>query len=166
MTATEEYVQGIARCLEVKGFDVKDGDLSSDFRLVAYRSQFRPQWLTKINLFTVVTETQVATASTVEEYTKRALDYGVAQKGRFRGLQNGVAVICVILANSADPEAITSAKTYLTRRAGAFAWPVLVDVSAGTRYRHEGRVFIGGVFANWMRQQIDDVVPDPPQPAS
>jgi hypothetical protein len=56
---------------EVKGFDVKDGDLSSDFRLVAYRSQFRPQWLTKINLFTVVTETEVATPSTVEEYTKR-----------------------------------------------------------------------------------------------
>jgi hypothetical protein len=166
VAVTEEYVQGIARRLEMKGFDVKDGDLPADFRLVGYRSQFRLRWLAKINLFAVVTETQVATASTVEGYTKRALDYGIAQKGRFRGLQNGVAVISVVVANAADQGAITSAKTYLTRRPGAFAWPVLVDMSSGIRYRHEGRVLIGGFFANWMREQIDDVVPEPQRSVS
>jgi hypothetical protein len=163
---TEEYVQGIARRLEMKGFDVKDGDLPADFRLIGYRSQFRLLWLAKINLFTVVTETQVAEASTVEGCTKQALDYGVAQKGRFRGLQNGVAVISILVANSADPDAIAFAQSNLTRRFGAFAWPVLVDLSTGTHYQHEGRVLIGGLFANWMRQQIDNVVPGPPRPVS
>jgi hypothetical protein len=155
-----EFVQDIARQLALKGVDVKYGEQPTRFSLVGYRSQFRPLLMTKINLFTVVAEADAATADTIEEFTSRSLDYGIAQKGRFRGLQNGIAVISILVANTVEPDAIAFAKTHLTRRAGAFAWPVLVDLSLGISYRHEGRVFIGGFFAHWMRDQIDTALPE------
>ena len=84
------------------------------------------------------------------------------KKGRFRGLQNGVAVIPATVASEVQPAAIEVATGQLIRRWAAFAWPTLVDTSAGHVYRHEGQVTIGGLYANWMRLQIAQIFPQPP----
>jgi hypothetical protein len=62
-------------------------------------------------------------------------------------LQKGFAVISISVANTVEPNAIAFAKTHLTRRAGAFAWPVVVDLSSETSYHYEEKVFIAAFFA-------------------
>ena len=49
----------------------------------------------------------------------------------------------------------------LVRRFSAFAWPATVDLTSPHVYQHEGHVLLGGIYADWMRQQTAIALPDP-----
>jgi hypothetical protein len=159
MTA-DEYVRAIAQRLESDGAEIDSKNLPAGFVLIGYRSQFRLRWVaSKLNLFTIVAQAEVGTVDRLEHHTDEALSYATSQKGRFRGLQNGVAAIPALVASTVEPEAITFASTHLTRKFSAFAWPVLVDLASEKIYRHQGTVFLGGIYANWIRHRIDATFP-------
>ena len=158
----DEYIYSVAERLRAAGAEVGNEDLPSGVGLVGRRCQFRIRWLaTKLNMFVVVRATETATPAELLRHANEALDYAVGQKGRFRGLQNGVAAIPVLVAPVVEPGAIEVATGQLIRRWAAFAWPTLVDCTSGRVYRHEGQVTIGGLYAKWMRQQIAETFPEP-----
>jgi hypothetical protein len=78
-----------------------------------------------------------------------------------RGLQTGVATIPVLVGQSVDVSGETFARRQLIKRFSAFGWPVAVDLSARRVYGHEGRVYLGGLYAGWMRERISAALPDP-----
>ena len=159
--------RGISQRLKADGGKIIEQDLPPEFKLVGYRSEFRLRWVaSKLHLFTVVAEVPVATSVDLDRHTDAALKYAVDQKGRFRGLQNGVAAIPVLLAPVVEPNAVEFAQKRLIRKWGAFAWPALVDLISEKIYSHVGSVAIGGIYAGWMRQQIRVALPEPPLPSA
>jgi hypothetical protein len=162
----EEYIELVATRLRAEGAEVGTTEFRGVTALVGYRPKFRLRWMaTRLNLFTVVIAEPVVTAQGLELFTNDALKYATSQKGRFRGLQNGVAAIPVLVGAQVDADAITYARTKLVRKFSAFAWPAAVDLSSGETYQHQGRVAIGGIYAGWMREQTAVALPKP-TPAS
>lgn len=128
--------------------------------LVGYRSEFRLRWMaTKLNLFTVIRSVPEVTVAALEDFSNEALDYGVKRKGRFRGLQTGVAAIPVLVGDLVDPAASDYARTVLLRRWSALAWSATVDLGREVVSTHEGSVTIGGLYASWMREQTAVALP-------
>jgi hypothetical protein len=160
--SADEYVKEVASRLRADGAEVTTESIRDLTTLVGYRSQFRLRWFaTRLNLFTVVGSVPTVTVAGLEQFSKDAIDYAIARKGQFRGLQNGVAVIPVLVGERTEPDAATYATNTLVRRFSAFAWPATVDLTSRHVYKHEGRVFLGGVYADWMRQQTVIALPDP-----
>jgi len=156
----QEYVDAVADRLRGDGAAVSTEVLPGGEALVGYRSQFRLRWMaTKLNLFTVVRAVPEVTVSALESFSNEALDQGVKLKGRFRGLQTGVAVIPALVGEMAEPAAADYARTVLVRRWSAFAWPAVVDLHRDVVSTHEGSVTIGGIYASWMREQTAVALP-------
>lgn len=159
--SADEYTKEIASRLRADGAEVTTESIGDLTTLVGYRSQFRLRWMaTRLNLFTIVGTVPLVTVAGLERFTNDAIDYAISQKGQFRGLQNGVAVIPVLLGERIDPEAATFAKDRLVRRFSAIGWPATVDTTSGHVYKHEGRVLLGGIYASWLRQQTAIALPD------
>lgn len=152
----DEYLNGVADRLRADGASVTHEQFGGVDAFVGYRSQFRLRWMaTKLNLFTVVVSQPSITADGLQQYAKDVLDFANSQKGRFRGLQNGVAAIPVQVGSEIETGAIAFAESKIVKRFAAFAWPAVVDLSTGGVHRHQGRVALGAVYASWMRQQTD-----------
>jgi hypothetical protein len=160
--SADEYIKEVASRLRADGAEVTTESIRGLTTLVGYRSQFRLRWFaTRLNLFTVVGSVPTVTVAGLEQFSKDAIDYAIARKGQFRGLQNGVAVIPVLVGDRIEPDAAMYATNTLVRRFSAFAWPATVDLTSRHVHTHEGRVFLGGVYADWMRQQTAIALPDP-----
>ena len=160
--SADEYIKEVASRLRADGAEVTTESMRELTMLVGYRSQFRLRWFaTRLNLFTIIGSVQTVTVAGLEQFSKDAIDYAIARKGQFRGLQNGVAVIPVLVGERIEPDAATYATDTLVRRFSAFAWPATVDLTSRHVYKHEGRVLLGGVYADWMRQQTAIALPDP-----
>jgi hypothetical protein len=156
----EEYTRAVSERLSSDGAQVGTVPFRGGPALVGYRPQFRLRWMAvRLNLFTVVVSQPVVSAAALEEFSVEALTYALGRKGDFRGLQNGVAVIPVMLGSQVEPDAVAMARDKLIRRFSAFAWPTVVDLTTGTVHKHEGRVLVGGIFAAWMRQQTKVALP-------
>lgn len=150
----DEYLNLVAERLQADGAKVSTELFRGVPAVVGHRAEFRLRWFaTRLNLFTVVLPEAVVTPAGLKQFAEDALDYATSQKGQFRGLQNGVAAIPVMVGSQVSPEAITFAQSMLIKRFSAFAWPAVVDLSTGQVHSHQGRVVIGGVYASWMRQQ-------------
>ena len=159
--SADEYIKEVASRLRADGAEVTTESMRELTMLVGYRSQFRLRWFaTRLNLFTIIGSVQTVTVAGLEQFSKDAIDYAIARKGQFRGLQNGVAVIPVLVGERIEPDAATYATNTLVRRFSAFAWPATVDLTSRHVYKHEGRVLLGGVYADWMRQQTAIALPD------
>ncbi len=159
----DQYIELVETQLLAEGAEVSRESINDTSALVAYRTEFRLSWLaSRLYLFTVVVGVPVATVTGLEQLTKDALAYAIARKGRFRGLQRGVAAIPVLVGKSVDVDARAYAETRVVRRRGAFSWPAAVDLSARTVHRHQGRVFIGGLYSSWLISQTDLALPIPP----
>lgn len=126
--------------------------------LVGHTSEFRWQWMaTRLHLLVCVQTVDTVTADALERFTQASLEHALASKGALRGFQVGVAAAPVLIGARVDDGARHYAEHRLVRRYGAFAWPVAIDASTGQVHRHTGRPKIGGIYAAWMREQIDAV---------
>ena len=158
----DEYIEEISRRLRTDGAEITTESIGDLTTLVGYRSEFRLRWFaTRLNLFTIVGSVQTVTVAGLEQFSKDALDHAISRKGQIRGLQNGVAVIPVLVGERIEPDAATYATDTLVRRFSAFAWPATVDLTSPHVYQHEGHVLLGGIYADWMRQQTAIALPDP-----
>jgi hypothetical protein len=158
----DEYIQSVGNRLQANGAEVSTQLFQGMPALVGRGSQFRLRWTaTRQNLLFVVIGVQTVTVKGLEQFAHDALDYAISQNGRFRGSHNGVAAVPVMVGDHADPDAASFARTELIRRFAAFAWPTAVDLQAGIVHEHEGRVVVGGMYAGWMRQQIEMALPKP-----
>src|SRR5713101_741661 len=141
--SAHELEVSLGRRLRDRGFDVREDDLPSGRALIGYRSEFRVQWLlTKLNLFVAAIEVPVVTLERVQRHVDETLTYGIEQKGRFRGLQNGVVAIPLLVSAAVDDSAAQFATRQLVRKFSASAWPAIIDTSNDRTYSHEGAVFI------------------------
>jgi hypothetical protein len=151
---SDEFVAGVGQRLQAGGAVVNWQTLAGGPALVGYQARFRLRWMaTKLHLFTVVAANASADAASLAQFANDALDFAIRSKGRLRGLQVGVAAIPILAAETVDGTAIEFAQNRLIRRWSAFAWPCAFDLGSGRSYFHEGRVTVGGVYANWMRSQ-------------
>lgn len=163
MVSAEKYLTSVTDRLVDDGARVSESDIGGFSAVVGYRAQFRWSWLaTRVHLFTVAASVPYVNMQRLQQFTNDVLSFGVMERGRLRGLQTGVGVIAALVSESVDPDARTWATTELVVRRGALAWPAVVDLSSGRRFSHAGAVRRGGLYANWMRQQIDTALPDPP----
>jgi hypothetical protein len=160
--SADEYIKEVASRLRADGAEVTTESIRDLTTLVGYRAQFRMRWMaTRVNLFTIVGTVPLVTVAGLERFTNDAIDYAISQKGKFRGLQNGVAVIPVLVGERIESGAAAFATDTLVRRFSAIGWPATVDMTSRHVYKHEGRVFVGGIYASWLRQQTAIALPDP-----
>jgi hypothetical protein len=157
------YADAVGDNLKTAGYSVSTTEVDGRRALFGYRSDLRLRWMgTKLHTFVVVgADGGELTAAGLEQFSHRALDHGVRIRGQLRGLQTGVGVIPIMVADRVMPPAASMAAGKLVRRWAAFAWPVAVDLESGQRFWHRGRVVVGGIYAGWMRGQIEVVLPDP-----
>ena len=102
----DEYLDAAARRLLDDGAQVSTHQLRGLTAVVGYRADFRWRWVaTRLHLFTLLISVESVTSGGLEQLTNDALDFAVGQKGRFRGLQSGVAVIPVLIGSRVDTEA-------------------------------------------------------------
>jgi hypothetical protein len=152
---SDEFVAGAAQRLQAGGAAVTWQTLAGGPVIVGYQARFRLRWMaTKLHLFTFVAAGPSVDARSLEQFANDALDFAVRAKGRPGALQVGVAAIPILAAATVDSTAIEFAQNRLIRRWSAFAWPCVFDLGTGRSYVHEGRVTVGGLYANWMRSQI------------
>jgi hypothetical protein len=118
-------------------------------------------WLRVFTSSPSLAQCPTVTVAGLEQFSNDAIDYAISRKGQFSGLQNGVAVIPVLVGERIEPDAATFATDTLGRRFSAFAWPATVDLTSPRVYQHEGQVLLGGIYADWMRQQTAIALPDP-----
>lgn len=158
----DQYLELVAKRLQDGGAEVSSEDVGGTTVLVGYRPRFRLAWMaTRLHLFTVVAPVQTVTLDGLTRFTQDALTYAIKRKGRLRGLQTGVAAIPVMVGVAVEPAAAAYAQHQLLKRWSAFAWPAAVDLSSRRSFRHEGRVVVGGLYANWMRTQSELATPEP-----
>jgi len=164
MALAQKYLTSMTDRLVDAGARVSESNIGGFSAVVGYQAQFRWTWLaTRMHLFTVAATVPYVNVPLLQQFTNDVLDFGVKERGRFRGLQTGVGVIAALVSESVDPDARAWATTELVVRRGAFAWPAVVDLSSCRRFSHVGAVWRGGIYANWMRQQINSALPDLPE---
>jgi hypothetical protein len=158
----DEYVTAVETRLVAGGVQIGHVPIGGLDTLIGYRSQFKMQWMaTKLHLFTVVGTTPLTVnADGLRGFSMQALDFAEREKGGMKGLQVGVAAIPILVSEHVTRDAVTLATNDIIKRFSAFAWPVVVDLTARKAYSHQGRVMIGGIYANWMRGQIELALPD------
>lgn len=158
----DEYVNQVANRLGADGAEVSSVSIGGLHSLVGLRSEFRLRWMaTHLHLLTIVSVVPLVTGPGLERFASDALDYGISRKGDFRGFQNGVAVIPVLVGERVDSEAANYAKENIVRRYAAFAWPAAVDTTTLQVHTHQGAVLVGAIYAGWMRQQTKVALHDP-----
>ena len=156
----QAYFDLVPSRLQASGYVVTPGEVGGRSVVIGYRSDFRLKWAaTKLHLFVVIGSSNALSGPELEQFANTTLDFAVSQKGRFRGFQSGVAALPALVALSVDESAIDFAKQTLIRRFSTFAWPVAVDLGAEQLYCHEGRVVVGGIYANWLRSQARQLAP-------
>lgn len=159
----DEYLRGVSERLRAGEASITTETFRGVPAVVGYRAEFRLRWLaTKLNLFVIVLAQPEVSADGMKSFSSEALDFANSQKGRFRGLQNGVAALAVQVGSDIHSDAVEFAENTIVKRFSAFAWPAVVDLSSGKVHRHQGRVPIGGIYAQWMRQQTDLALLDEP----
>ena len=160
--SADEYIKEVASRLRADGAEVtteRVGDLTT---LVGYRSQFRLRWMgMRLNLFTIVGTVPLVTVAGLERFTNDAIKYAISQKCRFHPLQRGIAVMPVLVGERVESGAAAFATDTFVRPYGAMGWPTTVDLTSRHVYSHEGRVYLGGIYAGWLRQQTAIALPDP-----
>src|SRR5664280_1133983 len=137
--SADEYIKEVASRLRADGAEVTTESIRDLTTLVGYRSQFRLRWMaTHVHLFTIVGSVPLVTVAGLERFTNDAIDYAISQKSRYRGLQNGVAVIPVLVGERIESGAAAFVTDTLVRRFSAIGWPTTVDTTSRHVYKHEG----------------------------
>jgi hypothetical protein len=158
-----EYLSRVAQSLELDGSTLSRQEILGLSALIGYRADFRWRWMaSRLNLFTVVASVPPDfNATSFREFTAEALNYALEKKGLFRGFQNGIGVIPVVIGAGLSPEVRDYAASTVAKKFAAFAWPVAVDLPAGGISRHPGHILLGRAFNSWINERTRAVLPDP-----
>jgi hypothetical protein len=165
-----DYLSGVRAALDSRGFEVSWAEVAGRPVEVGQRSDFRWRW------FAVRLHTAVIVATFTDEQARRAaLDEFLAAASRWAvqhrhgsrllGLQSGTAAVTVVVLPDGAGEATAWASQSHGQRFAALAYPVAVDLRAGSVVQPK-RMVVGGIFAGFLRGVVRDVVQVPPLPGS
>jgi hypothetical protein len=149
-----EAIERIAWSTGQAGMNPSQQLLQGSPVLVARTSEFRWRWFaTRIHAFLIAApfSAGTATADRLDGFLRAATEYAKANKGGLpRGLQTGVAVIVVAVAESADRAAYEWASSVHGRNFAALPFPVLADASAGQVVMPR-RMVLGGIYKAYFQ---------------
>jgi hypothetical protein len=155
----EEFLTSTVSNLKADGYVVTEVELPSGPATIGYQSKFRWLWAaTNLNLFTVVAIRPKATADVLSGLISECINYAKQSKGRLRGLQTGVAVMPILASNAVAPDAIDLVKSRPVKGFAAIAMPAIVDLSTGMTHYYEGRLILGAVYTEWLRERMRHVL--------
>jgi hypothetical protein len=159
------YLTAMRSRLTADGCTVQDISLGPVAAMAGYRGNLLPQMMfSKIHLFTVAAAVQDVGAFAVEDFTRRAGEYGKVTKGGMRGMQSGIAVFAVLVGTRVHPEAVQAATRPATVEFAVRTQPVVVDLSAGLVHTFRGRQLWGFALNGFLRRKLALYVPDPALP--
>jgi hypothetical protein len=64
----------------------------------------------------------------------------------------------ILVSTAVSPEARDSVKTRPAKGFAAIAMPAIVDLSNGENYYYEGRLVLGVVYTEWLRERMARVL--------
>jgi hypothetical protein len=160
MDPVSAYLDAAAARLTADGCTVQTEEWGGTRVIVGYRSDFRLRWMaTKLHLVTAVAPAPVVRAGDIEGFTNAVMDYALARKGQFRGLQSGVAVFPALVSADVDPSAVAWAAQRQRVRYACMARPVVVDVARGVVGCFRGTTCIYGAYAGHLRAKLASYFP-------
>jgi hypothetical protein len=159
------YVDRVRAALQQHGYDVSSTEVGGSPVIAGRRSDFRWTWFA-VRLHTSVivrrfTATE-ATLATLDRYLDECSHWAVANRrgSRALGLQSGTAAVAVAVIEGGGGEGPGWASHPHGRRFAALAYPVAVDLGAGTVVEPKRMVF-GGIFVPFLRGVVADVMRAP-----
>lgn len=155
MDPVTAYIDATATRLAADGCTVQAEDWSGTRVIVGYRSDFRLRWMaTKLHLITAVAPAPVVQAGSIEGFTNAVMEYALARKGQFRGLQSGIAVFPALVSPDVDPAALAWAAQRQRVRFACMARPVVIDVARGAVSTFRGTPGLGWIYAGHLRAKL------------
>lgn len=146
----------ITKQLEADGNQVTTVQLNCGQVIVGYQGKFSMNWFaTKLHLFTVVLQADKADAPLLQQLTDEAIEYAKQQKGTFRGLQTGLAVIPAIIAKQASEDVLQAVQQRPPKMFALMLFPLIITSSK--LYTYTGNIIVGTVYAPWIRQRTQAV---------
>lgn len=160
----DDYLPAVRAALGARGFEVSRAEVAGRSADVGRRADFRWSWLA-VRLHTAVIVSSFGAAEARRELLDRHLAsanaWAVAHRGGGRqGLQSGTAAITVVVLPDGPGEAMEWASHPHGHRFAAMAYPVAVDLRAGTVTQPQ-RLRIGRLFQGFLRGVVQDVVEAP-----
>jgi hypothetical protein len=151
----------IEASLRAGGFAVERGSVAGRDTVIARQSQFKLRWMaTKLHTFVMVADFGAdASPDVLDRYLTEAVQYSISAKGGApRGLQTGTCAMTVAVTESAGGAGGWAVKPH-GRRFAAMAFPVLVDVTAGS-VSHPQRMAIGAIYVPYLKKLVQEhIVP-------
>jgi len=162
---TSDYLSGVRAALGSRGFEVSRAEVAGHAVDIGRRSDFRWRWFavrlhTSVIIATFTPEQAQRVA--LDEYLAAASTWAVQNRrgSRHLGLQSGTAAVAVVVLPDGAGEATAWASSSHGQRFAALAFPVAVDLRAGT-VAQPRRMVVGGIFAGFLRGVVRDVVEAP-----
>ena len=150
-----EYFDQLAAVMRSQGMRLKYPTLTHGPVMVGRMSRFRLRWLaTKLNCFVVIAFAESTSADLLRRFVDDAMEYGRLEKGPFRGLQNGVATIAVLVARSVDQDSIALVTSEPPVRFALMSVPAIADTESGQVHFYQGNSYMGRLYAKWLRGQL------------
>jgi hypothetical protein len=158
MIDADGYLKGLETRLAADGCRVTHEKLG----LVGYKAQLR--LLMRAHVFLVATKVDTVDADALSEFAAETVNLAVDRKGQWRGVQSGVIVLPVMVANHADPGAV--AITQRPHRLNLGGWavmaqPAVVDLGAGKSHIFRGIRIWGYAFNGLIKKKLATYLPDP-----
>ena len=151
----EAFRTSIVANLTADGNVVTEVELPSGPATLGYQAKFRWLWAaSNLNLFTIVAIRPEATADSLSGLISESIQYAKQTKGRLRGLQTGIAVMPILASNTVAPDAIELVKSRPIKGFAAIAMPAIVDLSTGMTHFYEGRLILGAIYTEWLRERM------------
>ena len=141
------------------GYEVEDVQLGGGWALAARRRDFRLRWMaTQLKTSVVATATPHAGLPVVQGFARESFDLAARVKGGLpTGLQSGIGCVAVLVADTADPDAVALARSKPTREwfTGISTFALVTPQGVAT---YDGSIAVGRVYVPFLRQQRDLVV--------
>ncbi|MEV4621452.1 hypothetical protein AB0J74_22425 [Asanoa sp. NPDC049573] len=158
MIDADSYLKGLEARLVADGCAVTHEPLG----LIGYRTRTRA--LVRAHVFLVAARAGAVDQTVLSEFAAAAVNLAVERKGQWRGFQSAVIVLPVMVAESADQNAVAITQRPHRLNAGGFAvmaQPAVVDLGAGTSHIVRKTRFWGYAFNALIKKTLADYLPDP-----
>jgi hypothetical protein len=158
MVDADGYLKGLEERLAGDGCQVSYEGLG----LVGYKAQMR--LLMRAHVFLVAAKGGAVDDDLLSEFAAAAVNLAVERKGQWRGMQSGVIVLPVMVAESASDAAVAITRRPHRLNLGGFAvmaQPAVVDLSAGKAHIFRGVRIWGYAFNALIKKKLALYLPDP-----
>jgi hypothetical protein len=162
MTAANKYLSSMEERLTADGCVLTRESIGPISVLVGYKAQMRA--LSRMHIFVVVAKVDRVGETDLREFVDAALNLAIGRKGQRLGMQSGLIVLPVLLAQTVDVDVVDlTRRAYRLNMAGfaALAQPAIVELAAGKIWTFRGTRIWGYAFNSLIRQKYSRYLPDP-----